>query len=90
MNSYDRIYNILTEGAVKQQRIALDKAKTAVGATASNDPKDPRFQKSMTTMHNSPEGQRRRRGEVAVQRMARKLGDAAFAYGERQRARENR
>ena len=56
------------EGAQKQKRIALDKEKTAVGATASNQADDPRRSPSLSTDHNSPEGKKRRKHSVVIRR----------------------
>ena len=52
------------EGVQKQARIKLDKEKTEVGATASNQSDDPRRSPSLSTMHNSPEGQTRRKAKI--------------------------
>ena len=56
------------EGVEKQKRIALDKEKTAVGASASNQADDPRRSPSLSTDHNSPEGKKRRKHSVVIRR----------------------
>jgi hypothetical protein len=58
----------LEEGKEKQERIKADKAKTRVGATASNDPRDPRYSPSMTSRHNSPENRSLRRARLSTGR----------------------
>ena len=83
MNSYKKIYNLLTErrgrkskearkarGGAKQKqaRIKLDKYKTERGATASNQADDPRRSPSLSTDHNSPEDIERRKHQVVISR----------------------
>ena len=83
MNSYEKIYNLLTErrgkkskearkarGGAKQKqgRIAFDKYKTERGATASNQADDPRRSPSLSTDHNSPENIIRRKHGVVIRR----------------------
>mgnify|MGYP003146042210 CR=1 FL=1 len=55
----------LEEGKEKQARIKLDKYKTKRGATASNQADDPRRSPSLSSGHNSPEGQARRRAALS-------------------------
>ena len=68
MNSYDRIYNILIEGKEKQADIKSDKELTRAGASSSSDPKSKRYSPSLHTMHNSPEGKKRRKHGVVIRR----------------------
>jgi hypothetical protein len=68
MNSYKRIYNILTEGKEKQADIKSDKELTRAGASSSSDPKSKRYSPSLRTVHNSPENIIRRKHGVVTRR----------------------
>ena len=68
MNSYKRIYNILTEGKEKQADIKSDKELTRAGASSSSDPKSKRYSPSLRTVHNSPENIIRRKHGVVIRR----------------------
>ena len=59
---------ILDEGKEKQATIAADKALTAVDAHASSDPKSNRYQRSMSSVHNSPQNVRIRKEIVKKSR----------------------
>ena len=54
----------LGEGKQKQERIKSDKERTKVGASSSNQPSDPRYSPSMTSLHHSPENKKRRKAAL--------------------------
>ena len=73
----------LEEGKKKQATIAADKAMTAVGAHASSDPTSHRYQRSMSSVHNSPQNVRIRKADVKKARADRGRKKAwAWAQGQ--------
>ena len=71
MNTYERIYNILTEGKKKQADIKSDKELTKAGASSSSDSRSKRYSPSLHTMHNAPAGQARRKAKAKASRVKR-------------------
>ena len=82
MNSYEKVYNILTEGKKKQADIKSDKELTKAGASSSSEPRSKRYSPSLHTMHNAPEGKKRRKAKVRTSRIKRGR-DKAWAWAQR-------
>jgi len=74
MNSYEKIYQHLTErrkrtsrkrkAARKERERKEDRRMTSVGATSTSDTTHPRYSPTLSSVHNSPEDIERRKAAV--------------------------
>jgi len=71
----------LREGKQKQARIKSDKERTKVGASSSNEPRDPRYSPSMTSFHTSRANVKARRDAVKKSKAARRWAAGQRIFG---------
>jgi hypothetical protein len=85
---YKTLGKLFTEGKQKQARIAADKEKTKVGASSSNQPRDPRYSPSMSSLRTS-KGDIKRRKEALTPGSRETLRDRKYYKGRPSRKQES-